>query len=300
VDNMTDFISICEIKPLIDKYGRIIEYQPDREYKNADDKKLNKYGKGPFCKFQIPNGINKAGVYILKIDDEVKYVGECENLSSRYNIGYGQISPRNCYVGGQSTNCKINSYILQEVKNGSKVYLLFYETENRFEVERSLIKKYEPEWNATSGKYIYAVEKKPVNNGYKEVKNVSNAGKYYLLEKYLDRQSASQITLTFSEVERIIGEPLPASAYKYPAWWANGGHSQADAWLNAGWKVGELNLGQSVVFVKDKQATIRTIKVGKKYRHFKGNEYLVLHLAKHSETLEDLVVYQALYGEQGI
>lgn len=42
------------------------------------------------------------------------------------------------------------------------------------------------------------------------------------------------------------------------------------------------------------------IKIGKKYRHFKGNEYLVLHLAKHSETLEDLIVYQALYGERGI
>ncbi|MDF2593553.1 MAG: uncharacterized protein K0S75_3019 [Clostridia bacterium] len=44
----------------------------------------------------------------------------------------------------------------------------------------------------------------------------------------------------------------------------------------------------------------RIIKIGQKYRHFKGNEYLVLHLAKHSETLEELVVYQALYGEMGI
>lgn len=44
----------------------------------------------------------------------------------------------------------------------------------------------------------------------------------------------------------------------------------------------------------------RNIKIGKKYRHFKGNEYLVLHLAKHSETLEDIVVYQPLYGDRGI
>ena len=44
----------------------------------------------------------------------------------------------------------------------------------------------------------------------------------------------------------------------------------------------------------------RKIKIGKKYRHFKGKEYLVLHLARHSETLEEMVVYQALYGERGI
>lgn len=40
--------------------------------------------------------------------------------------------------------------------------------------------------------------------------------------------------------------------------------------------------------------------IGKKYRHYKGKEYLVLHLAKHTETMEDMVVYQALYGEQGV
>ena len=41
------------------------------------------------------------------------------------------------------------------------------------------------------------------------------------------------------------------------------------------------------------------IKPGR-YRHFKGNEYEVLYLAKHSETLEDMVVYRALYGEKSV
>ena len=40
--------------------------------------------------------------------------------------------------------------------------------------------------------------------------------------------------------------------------------------------------------------------MGRYYRHFKGNIYKVLHIAKHSETLEDIVVYQAMYGERGI
>ena len=37
-----------------------------------------------------------------------------------------------------------------------------------------------------------------------------------------------------------------------------------------------------------------------KYRHFKGKEYELLFVAKHSETLEPMVVYRALYGESGV
>ena len=37
-----------------------------------------------------------------------------------------------------------------------------------------------------------------------------------------------------------------------------------------------------------------------KYRHFKGGEYELIGIASHSETLEPMVVYRALYGEGGL
>ena len=40
--------------------------------------------------------------------------------------------------------------------------------------------------------------------------------------------------------------------------------------------------------------------IGREFRHFKGNLYRLEGFAKHTETLEDMVVYRALYGEHGL
>ena len=40
--------------------------------------------------------------------------------------------------------------------------------------------------------------------------------------------------------------------------------------------------------------------IGGKYEHYKGKPYRVLSVAKHSETLEEMVVYQQEYGEKGV
>ena len=42
-----------------------------------------------------------------------------------------------------------------------------------------------------------------------------------------------------------------------------------------------------------------SLQIGR-YRHYKGNEYTVLGVARHSETLEELVVYRQEYGERGL
>lgn len=48
-----------------------------------------------------------------------------------------------------------------------------------------------------------------------------------------------------------------------------------------------------------REKTMPSIKPGV-YRHFKGNEYEVIGMANHSETLEQMVVYRAMYGERGL
>jgi hypothetical protein len=75
--------------------------------------------------------------------------------------------------------------------------------------------------------------------------------KYYNLYLHLRRSVEDRITLTFDELEHLIGDQLPPSARKGRAFWSNrrSDAAQANAWMEAGYHVIEVDLvGQCVIF----------------------------------------------------
>ena len=77
--------------------------------------------------------------------------------------------------------------------------------------------------------------------------------KYEPLPQFLSSQRGSMKRMSFAEIERILGFKLPTSAYKHEAWWSNNatGHSHAHAWLSAGWRTQEVDIGgRKVTFQK--------------------------------------------------
>lgn len=143
----TAFTFVCEIIPERDENGQFRRLTPQSRYQNVNGLALHRFGEGPFCRFRIPSQHAVAGVYVLTVDRVPKYVGECFNLSQRYNMGYGQISPRNCFVGGQETNCRLNNQILEAAEAGNRIELWFHQCEAYKALESELRSKYRFPWN---------------------------------------------------------------------------------------------------------------------------------------------------------
>lgn len=73
------------------------------------------------------------------------------------------------------------------------------------------------------------------------------SSRYAPLTVFLGDCGKNVLALTFSDIERILGGTLPASARSYQAWWANSGHSQASAWTSAGYRVQRPDLVNGVI-----------------------------------------------------
>lgn len=142
------FVHTAAIEPERGPGGILVEFMPQSRYAHADTTPLNRYGQGPFCRFDIPGLPATSGVYVVTVDDALAYLGISVDLAQRWGpMGYANISPRNCFVGGQSTNCKVNHYILLAARDGRRVDLWIHEGPDPAPIETSLIRRLDPPWN---------------------------------------------------------------------------------------------------------------------------------------------------------
>jgi hypothetical protein len=148
-------IHICSLEIERDATGHPIIDFPQNRYENPNRVQLNANGKGPFCRLNLKVTLSDGpGVYAITVDDSVVYIGECENLRRMFSsLGFGIIQPSSCFVGGQSTNCKVNSGILEAILSGSVPNLWFLPdlSSTRKAVKKELVSSLVPEWN-TVGK----------------------------------------------------------------------------------------------------------------------------------------------------
>ena len=73
------FESLEVINPESNK-GKVKMYTPQVRYRNARGLRRHQYGGGKFCRFRIHVKARLSGVYIVTVENGVKYVGECQDL----------------------------------------------------------------------------------------------------------------------------------------------------------------------------------------------------------------------------
>lgn len=81
--------------------------------------------------------------------------------------------------------------------------------------------------------------------------------KYSKLGEYLNKVNIECITLTYSDIGKIICSTLPMSAGKFVQWWENDYSSnsksrQCRAWIEVGWETVDIKLKESITFEKKK------------------------------------------------
>ena len=111
---------------------------------------LNKYGDSVYCEFYITDErvLNKKGLYIFLVGNKLMYIGRCkDSYKKRINQGYGRITPKNCYIDGQVTNCRINSLVGELKENVQLLVCIMANNERVEKTEKHLIEKYKPAWN---------------------------------------------------------------------------------------------------------------------------------------------------------
>jgi len=199
------------------------------------------------------------GVYAFAVSGTVQYVGSAaRDLKKRL---YFYANPGS----GQRTNLRLNLEIRAVLDAGGSVDICTARPPN-FEwqgfrvsgvhgLEEGIISAFYLPWNVRGAVPFMqsaiaaisaemATSNKPVPSGSAD----SSAGKYGPLRAHLAACDKEIITLTFGQIEKLVG-PLPKSASLYQAWWANHENNvQAKSWMAAKYIAQPNCSGRSVVF----------------------------------------------------
>lgn len=111
---------------------------------------LNDNGDLTYRDFSVeaPDLLDKKGLYVFLVDGEIAYIGKTTaTFKQRFDQNYGRIYPRNCFLDGQSTNCRLN-HLVAEHADGVAIYLCAFTDDAEIDrLEDALIDKYQPVWN---------------------------------------------------------------------------------------------------------------------------------------------------------
>jgi hypothetical protein len=146
----TPFESAGELEAFRGSDGGVVLDSPHLRFANPRDIRLNPHGLGPFSRLIVPALPDQPGAYAISSADQVVlYVGRArDSLRRRWGRGgYAVIDPRNCFVGGQSTNCHINGLITAGLCQGEGYTLSFHTVDPPDDLERRLRSGLRPIWN---------------------------------------------------------------------------------------------------------------------------------------------------------
>ncbi len=126
------------------RFAGVIEIDPDEVYSYEDYEvggPRNEYGNKFYCTFSLPELPSSSGVYLWVRRGIVEYIGKTNNFRERFSrTNYGHISPYNCRKGGQTTNCKMNSAVVDNYPDQFAIYI--HQTTDYSGVETALLRKY--------------------------------------------------------------------------------------------------------------------------------------------------------------
>lgn len=90
----------------------------------------------------------------------------------------------------------------------------------------------------------------PAAEPKKKVATIRTNSTYYPLHKQLKESGKEELSMKFTEIEKMIGKKLPESARKFRAWWANNlkkGTGQSKSWVEAGYKAMDADIDKGIV-----------------------------------------------------